>query len=106
MRSTIWSEINKNGIETTAPTVMVKPSRYIGADMSSFRYTKRNVSMNPHKLPITNIKNKKTQLFKFENIFLMPEKPVVFGSWTFNLVKINKTIPQNRNKSWEIKGTR
>ena len=96
----------KKGIDTTAPTAMVKPRRYIGALISSFRYTNRNVSMNPHKLPMTNIKTKNTHTSKLENISFIPLNPVDFGSLTSRPVHIKSNIPVKRNTSWEINGIR
>ena len=37
----IQSSMYKNGIETNAPTVIVKPKSFIGAPISSFKYKKR-----------------------------------------------------------------
>ena len=43
--ATIQSETYKNGIDITAPVVMVNPSKYIGAPMSSFKKGGRSVKV-------------------------------------------------------------
>ena len=70
--STIQSATKRNGMEATAPVVIVRPRREMGVPMSSFRYTKRNVSTKPQQLPRMKNMNKKTSRSTFRKIFFRP----------------------------------
>ena len=48
---TIESDTYKNGIDITAPVVMVKPNKYMGAPISSLSNRNRKVSTNPKQFP-------------------------------------------------------
>ena len=102
---TIQSDTYKNGIETTAPVVIVSPNKYIGAPIVSFKYTNKKVSTKPKQFPKTNMTAKKKQMFKSVNILLTPFKPDDLGKSTSILIKQTEIMQMSRNISWPKNGT-